>query len=156
MSESTHTRQSFNTAVTAWGSAGLGQLRASAPKITGELQRTLALRVHKRDGVANMVGFRITRYTVYREKGATKGHAGAKGSKWWSSMATHVVKSGPLKGTVRQGGWRKTNPASLGRLGPKRPYIDPIIDARMPALLDIMEEHWGGAAQDLASQVRIK
>ncbi len=156
MSEAITTREQFNADVLSWGAAGLGEMRAKAPRISGQLQRTLGVRMHKRDGMANSVGFQIVRYTVYREKGASRGHGGAKGSRWWSDMATRTVRSGPLKGAVLQGGWRKTRPSSLGRLAAERPYLNPIIDARMPALLDVMDTHFGGAAVDILQNVRIK
>lgn len=149
-------REQFNAGVRDWGNQALAELRARAPRRSGELQRNLALRMHQRDGVANSVGIQIARYTVYREKGAYRGHGGAKGSKWWSTMATRTVKSGPLKGTVQRGGWRKTDPHSLNKLGPERPYINAVLDARMPALLDVMVQHYGDEAVDILTNPRIK
>lgn len=135
----------FNAAAKGWGQATLAELRQSGGRIgsrgTGTFMRTLRVRYQQRFGEIYGIGFQFPRYAVFAEKGARKGHGGAKGSRWWNDSDTSVLKDG----SIRQGGWRRTNPASFGKMnsGASRatPWFNPVVDRRMGTLAEMMADH---------------
>jgi hypothetical protein len=116
----------------AW--SGLGARR------TGLLLRELRVRTGMQYGRVNRVTFAFPRYMVFLEKGASKGYGGKKGSTW------------STKGTKR-----KTNPASLGRMGtgPRqaRPGYNPTMEKRVPILAELLAKYYADMA---INNIRIK
>jgi hypothetical protein len=81
---------------------------ASLPKVKGGTR--------KKDGAINRLTVKFPRVLVYTHKGAGKGRAGVKGSKWLNKF--NVEKS--------------TNPKSMGKLGTggrtEKPFINNVLD----------------------------
>lgn len=126
-------QEAYNAEVRNWGQGTLQVLRGTGARRSGELIRLLKVRYYKRFAETYGMGFQFPRHGIWQEKGARRGHGGAKGSTWY----TNGVR-------------RRTRPESMGRMGqgasPARPWLNPAINARMDMLADIMEKHYGKAA----------
>lgn len=118
--------------VRRWGKETLDQLKGMSVRRSGLLVRMLKSRFRSRGGHIDAVGFIMPRYAVWMEKGASRGHGGAKGSRWWDGS-----------------GWRRTDPRSLGKMNMgrrrARPVINPVLDRRVPVLADIVARFWADA-----------
>jgi hypothetical protein len=81
---------------------------ASLPKVKGGSR--------KKDGAINRLSVKFPRALVYTHKGAGKGRAGTKGSKWLNKF--NVEKT--------------TNPKSMGKMGTggrtEKPFINNVLD----------------------------
>lgn len=79
-------------------------------------------RIRMKDGVADKVSIRYPRQLIWTQKGAGKGRGGSSGSRW-------IDKYGNTK---------KTNPASLGKMGTggrtAKPFLSDTLDG--PAGVD--------------------
>ncbi len=158
-------REQFNSAVSAWFTSTVAKLRTSADALgidlSHELINTLKARVYKRFGVAIGGGIWLPRYGIWVERGASRGHGGVKGSRWWSNSGTTLRKRGVLAGVTVQGQWRRTNPASLGKMNTgarlAREWFNPVVDAAMDALSDICADYYGSQAEEaMLDRIRIK
>lgn len=122
--------QRYNQAVKDWGRDTQGQLRSSinglGVRATGTLLRSVNAKFGQRFGQVNYVGLRFARYGVFVEKGASRGHGGAKGSKWRTA----------------QGKLKRTNPKSMGAMGTggrsARPWFNPVIGDAVDRLADLV------------------
>lgn len=128
----------YNAAVREWGRGQKrllgGSINALPVRATGHLVRELNVRFGARFGQVNYIGFKFARYGVFLEKGASRGHGGSKGSNWRTTA----------------GGKRRTNAASLGKMGqgarPARPWFNRVMEPAVEQLADIVAEHMADAA----------
>jgi hypothetical protein len=76
------------------------------------------------------IWFGFLRYLVMVEKGAGRGHAGKKGSRWRS----------------KDGKSKKTNPASFGKMGKgsrkARPWFNPVLRREIEELANVAAEEF--------------
>ncbi len=127
----------FNADVRGWGTGWRAALRGQVAALnihrTGALQRMLSIRYRTEHNQVYAVGAQFPRYAVFVEKGAGKGYGGKKGSRWRT-----------------QGKPRRTNPESLGKMGtgnrPAKRWFNPITEARVQDLGNIVAKHYGNAA----------
>lgn len=134
----------YNADVKGWGQNSLQVLRVSLAALNvrerGRLLAELKVRYSKRYGQVRSIGYQFPRYGVFVEKGAGRGYGGKKGSQWRTNGAR-----------------RRTDPASLGKMGTGRrqakPWFNPIMDARVGALADLVVKHMGTAA---VNNIRIR
>lgn len=110
-------------------------LRARAPVLTGAGARSFKGRVKLRQRIEPYaVSFNFERYVAWVDKGAGRGHGGAKGSTWYD----------------KKGEKKRTNPLSLGKMDrdnrQAEPFINEVIEERLPVLAGLL-------AKDLADSV---
>lgn len=103
-------------------------LRARAPSLTGVGRRSFKSRVKVRNLETYAITFNFERYVAWVDKGASRGHGGAKGSTWYD----------------KKGERKRTNPASFGKMNsgnrPAEPFINETIEERLPVLAGLLSQ----------------
>lgn len=128
----------YNEVIRAWGRGTKGKLPSSLNTLgvrgTGHLLRSINVKFGQRYGQVNYIGFRFARTGVFVEKGASRGHAGTKGSKWRDAK-------GQMKHTGKDG-------RGLMGMGnrPAKPWFNPVIEPAVQELADMVVEHIADAA----------
>lgn len=119
----------FNKKARAWASKVSKVMRTTSPSDRLRSSIKYKTRTYQAKGPVGVVAFQFNRLGIYLEKGAGRGHGGAKGSKWY----------GP------DGNIRKTNPASLGKMDkgnrPAKPFLQPAVDSNLDELADIVSDY---------------
>ena len=123
----------IEAAASEWGRGAMSALRSSALAVAhegGDLAASITTDTRRLSDDSLSIRFTFLRYGVFREKGAGRGYAGRKGSKWTSA-------SGKL---------RTTNPNSLGKMGTGKrklpPWFNPVIRSRVGELREIVAERY--------------
>lgn len=119
--------QKFNEDVKAWANKVEGELKMSAPRKHGVLQKSIKSNRSYKCGEISRVGFSMARHGAYIFQGAGRGYAGDGTSMWYNTAGKRV----------------SAHPFSIGRLG-GRPSIDwfnPVIRRNEAELVDIIHEY---------------
>lgn len=125
--------KAFNDEVKAWSIDTTSKLRVNVRMMVRKdvkLSESIEPNIYLKKGETDRIGFSFAREGVYIHKGAGRGQGGFRGGSKWTD------KYGTLK---------KTNPDSFflmgtGNRAPIR-WFDPVIDANLPHLADIVAEY---------------
>lgn len=95
-------------------------------------------------GEVNKIGFSFPYYMVFVHKGAGRGYGGNGFLNGKRKLINAFTKADGSKGT--------TNPSSVGKMGTGRrkpkPFFNPILEAKLPELGDIITDYKGTKAID--------
>lgn len=136
----------YNAAIREWGREEKrflgGSINALGVRSTGALVRQLNVKFGARFGQVNYIGFKFGRYGVWLEKGASRGHGGAKGSQWRTAKGTK----------------RRTSASSLGKQAtgarPARPWFNKVMEPGVEKLATLVAEHMADAAINNISLIK--
>lgn len=131
----------YNNAVQAWQEMVAAQLKTSVSARSKTIGPNLEPRLYtdKTYGYVNRIGFTFPRHGIYLHHGASRGHRGTMGSKWevLRHTAGTPVGTGIIHHTNMQGtGFMGEGPRPVFR------WFDPVIEANLPALSDIVTSYW--------------
>jgi hypothetical protein len=131
--------QQVNKECRAWARQTETLLQTAAPLSSGDLAGSIKGRTKSRNDEPYAISYSYLRYGIWRHRGAGAGAGGSKGSQWKD------------KNDVR----KRTNPKSLGRMGAVRtahPWIEPVLEERIPILSDLIARHLSDTLVKLMSQ----
>jgi hypothetical protein len=117
----------YNTRVREWTKDSVNKMQAKALSYgvehrsdspsKGSSVRKLKDRYRQHDGSIDQVSIKFPRSLIWTNKGAGKGRAGIKGSKW----------------TDKYGNTKSTNPKSMGKMGTlgrtTKPFFNDVLDS---------------------------
>lgn len=119
----------YNKKARAWASRVSREMRTASPSDRLRSSIKYKTRTYQAKGPVGVVAFQFNRLGIYLEKGAGRGHGGVKGSRW----------------TAPDGSLRRTDPASLGKMGkgnrPAKPFLQPAIDGHIDELSNIVADY---------------
>lgn len=126
----------FNQDVSKWTRKTKRQLKLEVIRSTviysGHARKDLDAKVRRYAGEASKINFAFPFYMAFVHKGAGKGYGGSK-----TGLFTRTNGS---KGT--------TNPNSMGKMGTgkrrPKPWFNPVVEARFPALEELVAVYHGG------------
>ncbi|RYE07719.1 MAG: hypothetical protein EOP44_03175 [Sphingobacteriaceae bacterium] len=135
--------QQQNAEVKSWSETTFREIKSRylatirGAKRSGDGFDSLKVKTRMTDGEISQVGFGYNRYLIFVHKGASRGHGGTKGSKWYDKL----------------GRQRSTDPKSFGKMNTgssrAKEWLNPVLDKEVPKLADIVAGFKAQAAIDL-------
>lgn len=118
----------FNALVSDWAKRLQAEVRtraAAVVKQNNRLSRSIVAQLRKRNGEVYRIGLKLAKEGVYVHVGASRSYGGNVGSKWRD----------------RHGKIKRTNPASLGKMGTGNrlayEFLNEAIDELLPELSEV-------------------
>lgn len=133
-------------AITSWGRETIPQLKREMRSLgirryTGAMESYLKNRYYRRENRITSIGVAMPRHAVFVHKGVGRGYPMGSSGKSKGQKALNLLSRGYNKATVARTVGRISNAEKMGKARKPKPWFNPVMDRRIPALASEVAKH---------------